>query len=232
MSGQKHGIRVILAAANRLHTELMAAEFKRRECGIEVVGLAFDAASLLQLAETADAEIVLSAAELRDGFQTASQVVRKLRTVQPKAHVVLMLGSSNREQVIEAFRQGAHGVLSGDETFDALCKCIEVVMQGEIWASNKELSYLLEAFSEPAPAPITNAKGTTLLTKREEDVVRLVAEGMTNREISARLSLSEHTVRNYLFKIFDKLGISSRVELVLRALDPGPTAPVREQITS
>jgi DNA-binding NarL/FixJ family response regulator len=232
MLRQKQGIRVILAVANRLHTELMAAEFKRRACGIEVVGLAFDAAGLIQLAETVDAEIVLSAAELRDGFQTGAQVVRKLRNLQPKAHVVLMLGSSNREQVIEAFRQGAHGVLNGDETFDALCKCIEVVMQGEIWASNKELSYLLEAFSEPAPAPITNAKGTTLLTKREEEVVRLVAEGMTNREISVRLSLSEHTIRNYLFRIFDKLGISSRVELVLRALDSGSPAPVREQITS
>ena len=71
-----------------------------------------------------------------------------------------------------------------------------------------------------------------LLTKREEDVVRLVAEGLTNREVSARLSLSEHTVRNYLFRIFDKLGISSRVELVLRTFESSKFALQREQIPS
>jgi DNA-binding NarL/FixJ family response regulator len=105
-------------------------------------------------------------------------------------------------------------------------------MQGEIWASNKELCYLLEALSEPVPAQITNAKGLNILTKREDDVVRLVAEGLTNREISARLNLSENTVRNYLFRIFDKLGISSRVELVLRTFEPAQVVSQRERIPS
>ena len=105
-------------------------------------------------------------------------------------------------------------------------------MQGEIWASKTELCYLLEALSDSAPAPITDSKGLNLLTKREEDVVRLVAEGLTNREISERLSLSEHTVRNYLFRIFDKLGISSRVELVLRTFEPTHLALQRERIST
>jgi DNA-binding CsgD family transcriptional regulator len=76
----------------------------------------------------------------------------------------------------------------------------------------------MEAFSQLAPMRVVNADGMRLLTKREEDVVRLLAEGMQNRDIAQELKLSEHTVKNYLFHIFDKLGVSSRVELVLYAV--------------
>ena len=71
---------------------------------------------------------------------------------------------------------------------------------------------------------VVNADGMRLLTKREEDVVRLVAEGLQNREIAKELKLSEHTVKNYLFHIFDKLGVSSRVELVLYAVSSAKSA--------
>jgi DNA-binding NarL/FixJ family response regulator len=225
-------IRVVLADANRLHADLLVAEFHRRNCGITIVGVATDSNKLLQMVEAVEAEVVLCSSELRDGIQAGCQVVRRLRLMQPNLRVILGLNTSARDVVVEAFRQGARGVLCGDESFDALCKCIEVVMQGEIWASNKELCYLLEALSEPAPTHITNAKGLHILTKREDDVVRLVAEGLTNREISARLNLSENTVRNYLFRIFDKLGISSRVELVLRTFEPAQMVSQRERIPS
>jgi DNA-binding NarL/FixJ family response regulator len=84
----------------------------------------------------------------------------------------------------------------------------------------------LEAFAQLAPMRVVNADGMRLLTKREEDVVRLLAEGMQNREIAKELSLSEHTVKNYLFHIFDKLGVSSRVELVLYAVSSTKRSPV------
>jgi len=76
----------------------------------------------------------------------------------------------------------------------------------------------MEAFTQLAPMHVVNADGMRLLTKREEDVVRLLAEGLQNREIAKVLGLSEHTVKNYLFHIYDKLGVSSRVELVLYAV--------------
>jgi len=76
----------------------------------------------------------------------------------------------------------------------------------------------MDAFTQLAPMRVVNADGMSLLTKREEDVVRLLAEGLQNREIAKELKLSEHTVKNYLFHIFDKLGVSSRVELVLYAV--------------
>jgi len=81
-----------------------------------------------------------------------------------------------------------------------------------------ELEFLLELLIGMKPMEVRNSGGMALLTPRERDVVRHAAEGMRNQEIALKLNLSEHTVRNYLIRIFDKLGISSRVELVLYAL--------------
>jgi DNA-binding NarL/FixJ family response regulator len=95
---------------------------------------------------------------------------------------------------------------------------VEQVQAGQIWADSSELSEVLETFSQVAPMRVVNAEGMRLLTKREEDVVRLLAEGLQNRDIAQELKLSEHTIKNYLFHIFEKLGVSSRVELVLYAV--------------
>jgi DNA-binding NarL/FixJ family response regulator len=78
------------------------------------------------------------------------------------------------------------------------------------------------SLAQVKPLRLQDARGVNLLSQREEKVVRLVAEGLTNKQISAELGLSEHTVRNYLFKIFDKLGVSTRVELVLYCLQEKP----------
>ena len=89
---------------------------------------------------------------------------------------------------------------------------------GQIWASSRELAYLLDNFLQTPPARTLSENCSKLLTQREQAVVQLVADGMSNREIAAQLKLSQHTVKNYLFRVFDKIGVSSRVELVLCAL--------------
>ncbi len=99
-----------------------------------------------------------------------------------------------------------------------LFKCIQAVHQGQIWANSTQLCSVLNAFVNAAPLRLVNSQGRKLLTRREEDVVKLVVEGHTNREVADKLGLTEHTVSNYLFRIYDKLGMSSRVELVLYSL--------------
>ena len=88
-----------------------------------------------------------------------------------------------------------------------------------MWASSRELHFLIDALGAAPLARPVSLRKTGLLTKREEGVVHLVAGGMTNRDISQELKLSEYTVRNYLFRIFNKVGTSNRLELALYAID-------------
>jgi DNA-binding NarL/FixJ family response regulator len=140
------------------------------------------------------------------------------RKLKQRTRAVMLLDTRERDMVIDAFRCGAHGIVFRDEPLETLGKCIHAVHQGQVWANSQQLGYVLEALSLTMPMRLQDARGMNLLSKREESVVRQVAEGMTNREISAHLKLSEHTVRNYLFRVFDKLGVSTRVELVLYCL--------------
>ena len=87
--------------------------------------------------------------------------------------------------------------------------------QGRVWANSAQPNSLLAAFAQVAPLQIATNRANKLLTKRENDVAKHVVQGFSNREVSQKLGLTEHTVSNYLFRIYEKLGISSRVELVL-----------------
>jgi DNA-binding NarL/FixJ family response regulator len=127
--------------------------------------------------------------------------------------------------VVEAFRAGASGIFSRDQSSELLCKCIHAVHQGQVWASSKQLRFVIEALGPSLPAKPLWKRTPGLLTKREEGVVDLVAEGLTNRDISRQLNLSEHTVRNYLFRIFNKVGSSNRLELALYAIDRRESCP-------
>jgi DNA-binding NarL/FixJ family response regulator len=95
---------------------------------------------------------------------------------------------------------------------------VRTVHAGQIWANAEQIEFVFRAFAEAPVTRLVSADGEVLLSAREQQVVRFVAEGLNNREIAAQLALSEHTVKNYIFHIFNKLGISSRVELVLYAV--------------
>lgn len=133
-----------------------------------------------------------------------------------------MVESYNRELVVSAFRSGARGIFCISDThFRLLCRCIQRVAGGQIWANTEQMNFLVELVSEVPSLRVLNSLGRQLLTPREEQVVALVAEGLSNRNTSRELNLSEHTIKKYLFHIFDKLGISTRVELVLYAVNHG-----------
>jgi DNA-binding CsgD family transcriptional regulator len=110
------------------------------------------------------------------------------------------------------------GVFSRQESLDQLCKCIRCVHHGQIWATSREMSLALDALASAPVLQAVDRNGLNLLSKRETEIVQSVAEGLTNREIAERLGLSRHTIKNSLFRIFDKLGVSSRLELLLMTL--------------
>jgi len=143
------------------------------------------------------------------------KLLRRLARERPNVNCVLLLDEGKREVVVEAFRSGAVGVCQRDTSFSQLVKCIRCVNRGQVWASSRQQRYVLEALAQGLPPIVTDAKGQVLLTRREHEIVSRVGEGMKNREIAELLHLSEHTVKNHLFRIYERLGISSRAELIL-----------------
>jgi DNA-binding NarL/FixJ family response regulator len=126
----------------------------------------------------------------------------------------MLLNVSNQESVIKAFRSGARGVFSRLQSMPEFFDCIEHVRKGYIWAGRQETSSLMDAFKSIPAFNLVSAREAQSLTARELQVVHCAAKGKTNRAIASELSLSEHTVKNYLFRAFEKLGVSSRVELL------------------
>lgn len=213
---------VFIADASRMGCQVMATALRRSRYRLTVVGSAVDAVGVRAALGEHQSDIAIIGAHLKDGHIAGFNVTREVRASYPKMGVIMLLDSIERAMVIEAFRAGATGILSRDEPFEVLCKCIHAVYQGQVWASSRELRFVLDALAQTPPVPTINArsaKGPKLLTKREEGVVHLVAEGLTNRDISRQLHLSENTVRNYLFRIFNKLGTSNRLELALYAIN-------------
>lgn len=218
MTLKRTGISVLIANPDSMARELLMGALKRHR-QFHVVDSATSAHDLLKAVQSKDIDVVLITATLADGPLSGFGALRQIRESSPDVKTVILLNGPERNLVVDAFRAGARGVFAlSSSTFKSLCRCVESVHVGQIWANSSELSEVMEAFAQLAPMRVVNADGMRLLTKREEDVVRLVAEGLQNRDIAKELNLSEHTVKNYLFHIFDKLGVSSRVELVLYAV--------------
>jgi DNA-binding NarL/FixJ family response regulator len=212
-------LRVLAADGTAMSTQLLV-EALARDTQLQMIECASNGPMILGLIKKEKAQIAVVSAKLGEGDGSGYDLVREIRAQSPGTRVIVLLDASERAAVIEAFRAGAQGVFCRTEPFRLLGKCIQCVHQGQIWASSAELQFVLEALAQPTLADF-NANGDSILSAREIDVVRCVAEGMTNREIAQRLKLTEHTVKNYLFRIFDKLGVSSRVEVVLYALGNG-----------
>jgi DNA-binding NarL/FixJ family response regulator len=132
----------------------------------------------------------------------------------PRIPMIILMDEPVSDLVIRAFLSGARGVFNPQDSMTEFIDCVEHVRKGSIWAGKAATDYFLEAFrSIPAPGALTEDNSSSLTT-RERQVVQCAAMGKTNRAIASELHLSEHTVKNYLFKSFEKLGVSSRVELL------------------
>jgi len=218
-SGRAGTVKVFIADGSQLSCQLIAAAVRRGRYKTRVVGYATDAVGIRNGLVENEADVAVIGARLENQDLAGFQVTREILASRSKPSVIMILDSDKPAMVVEAFRAGASGVFSRDQSSELLCKCIHAVHKGQVWASSKELHFVIEALGQTPLTRSISVRGTGLLTKREEGVVHLVAEGMTNRGISQELKLSEHTVRNYLFRIFNKVGTSNRLELALYAID-------------
>lgn len=166
-------------------------------------------------------DVVLIGSSRSAEARGAVELLGALGEHRKRAKAVVLTENPGYNEIIALFRAGARGVLcTTDLHFDLLCKCIRCVHEGQIWATNEYLIHLVTFVSRPASANVTDSRGRSLLTVREQQVLHLLADGLSNGELARMLNLSEHTIKNHLFRIYDKLGVSTRMEAVLFALTP------------
>jgi len=218
MTTRQRAIRVATADSNQMTCRLMS-EALSKEPGVSVVASATDFESLLRSVQAVKPDIALISAQLPGGPLRPKNGEASAPIAMLSCPWVLLLDESEPHTVVAAFRAGAKGVFSRTQSdIRLLAKCVRRVIEGQVWVDSKQLLYLLDAFTGNGHGEGRSAAAPPKLTRREESVVRLVVQGMVNREIAQQLRLSEHTIKNYLFRIFDKLGVSNRVELALYAV--------------
>jgi len=212
-------VRVLVSDSNH-HSQLLVSALRRRP-EFSVFSCSLDFEAIAGAIESSDVHVAVINGDVKDELQEMT-LLRRLHLTYPEVSKVLLLDSYDRDTVVNAFRSGVRGLFSFSEhPFRLLCKCILCVSRGQIWANTEQMQYLVDVITQVPSLRVVNARGRKLLTPREEQVVALVADGLSNRHVAEELDLSEHTIKKYLFRIFDKLGISSRVELVLYAVNHG-----------
>ncbi len=218
-------IGVLIADSNRMQAQLLTSAL-RRHPEFHITTCPMDTLSILQSITSKPPRIAVLAVSQPASVAETVVILRRFHLSHPEIPKVLLVDTCDRELVVSAFRSGARGIFPITEAnLRLLCKCLLRVAGGQIWANTEQLNYVMDLISEVPSLRVLNSRGGSLLTPREEQVVALVAEGMGNREVARELSLSEHTVKKYLYRIFEKLGVSSRVELVLYAVNNGDPRP-------
>ena len=189
-------ITVLIADSNRMQAQLLISALRRRS-EFRVSTCPIDVGSILQAVASVPANVVVLS--LNHSVEVAIQmtVMRLIHLSHLAIAKVLLVESYDRELVVNAFRSGAHGIFCISDThFRLLCKCIHRVADGQIWANTEQMTFLVDLISGVPSLRVLNSRGRQMLTPREEQVVALVAEGLSNRETPRELSLSEHTVKN------------------------------------
>jgi two-component system nitrate/nitrite response regulator NarL len=188
--------------------------------GLVVVGEAATHADALTLAAREQPHIILLDLDL--GSEDGLDLLPILRAAAGQARVLVLTGIRDVNEHRHAIRQGAMGIVLKEQAPDVLLKAIEKVHAGEVWLDRTMLAYVLSEMAVGGARPVdTNAARIAALTQRDREVIALVDEGLKNKPISARLSISETTVRHHLTSIFAKLGVESRLELVVFAHQQG-----------
>jgi DNA-binding NarL/FixJ family response regulator len=221
----ERAIRILMANLPAMLCELLHKAFDAVP-DLEVVEPVNDVPQMLSATKGVSIDVILLGSLKTEKLRDAVELLDSLPHCYKSASTVILTQDTDYTEVISLFRAGARGIFgSADLRFDLLCKCIRCVHQGQIWASNELLSHLVMSLSRPKFTDVTDRQGRSLLTAREQQVLHLLAEGLSNHELANALKVSEHTVKNHLFHIYDKLGVSNRMEAVLYALAPRNKIP-------
>jgi two-component system nitrate/nitrite response regulator NarL len=187
----------------------------------KVVGEAVDGSEVAKLmSELKPAVLMLDLAMPR---LTGIEVLRDLASAEDAVCVIILTAAIEKRQIVEALQLGARGILLKDAAVPLVTKCIQTVLTGDYWVDHEAVSSLvdyLKRLQKEAPER-TSQKAPDFFTPREHEIISAIVSGRANKEIAAKLSISEDTVKHHLSNIFDKAGVSNRLELAIWSMNKG-----------
>jgi len=210
----KGTIRVIVADSQAIFRAGLRKIFALED-DIRVVGQAETVAQTVTAIQKFSADILIFEAALAT---SPADAVSDLLRQSVKCRVVVVLQEPDQEMTLELFRRGAHGIVSREVEPEMLVECLRKVASGEPWLESRAIAWVLEAFRNQGLRP-TGSRPKVQLTPKESLIVSCVTQGMKNKEIALRVGTTEQVVKNYLRKVYDKLGVADRLELALYCLN-------------
>jgi DNA-binding NarL/FixJ family response regulator len=192
------------------------------EDDIEVVGEASDGREVVQVIQETNPDVLIL--DLRMPYMDGLATLQALQHIERKVRVIVLTASEDKNEFVQAMKLGCSGIVLKQTAPELIVKSIRKVHSGEIWLDSHTTAAVMRQFAAPSETMSGSApKGRerSPLSQREREIVGLVAQGYKNREMAEKMFISEQTVKNHLHNIFDKLGVSDRLELALYAIHKG-----------
>jgi len=212
-SGSTQLIRVILADTQAIFRAGLRKIFALED-DIRVVGQAETLPQTQSAVTKFSADVLIFESALAPN---PVEAVTELLRQTPQLKIVVVTPASDEQLTLDLFRRGAHGILSREVEPEVLVDCLRKVAAGEPWLENQAVHWVMEAFRGHNLRP-SGARPKVQLTPKETLIVSCVTQGMKNKEIALRVGTTEQVVKNYLRKVYDKLGVADRLELALYCL--------------
>jgi DNA-binding NarL/FixJ family response regulator len=219
--GQAQAIRVILADDHPIVRDGLRKLLSLEE-DIEVVGEASDGREVIQVVQDTRPDVLIL--DLRMPYMDGLTTLQALHQLDQKVKVIILTASEDKNEFVQAMKLGCSGIVLKQTAPELIVKSIRRVNAGEIWLDSHTTAAVMRQFASPADVVTgspTKGRERSPLSQREREIVGLVAQGYKNREMAEKMFISEQTVKNHLHNIFDKLGVSDRLELALYAIHKG-----------
>jgi two-component system, NarL family, nitrate/nitrite response regulator NarL len=206
-------VRIILADSQAIYRVGIRKIFALED-DIRVVAQADSLDNLRSALERHSADVVL----IEGGLLTGTpNIIPELLRVAPDVKLIVQAIANDESQTVEFYRRGVRGIISRSISPDLLVRCVRRIATGETWIDNQAVNWVIEAYRAQAAA-LVSPRTQPRLSPKETAIITCITQGKRNKEIAFQLGTTEQVIKNYLRKIYDKLGVSDRLELALYCL--------------